>query len=104
MSGRSYGRGPSFYAKRVRSVRVGGVVRSVQLENGFWEVLEEIAAREGMSVSRLITTLHNDLCEAHGSVRNLASALRCSCLVYLGHTEPARDERPAPGRLNRRVV
>lgn len=74
---------PGHYDSRSRSVRIGGVVRSIQLENSFWELLEEISAEQQMSVSEFITTLHDEMCELHGEVRNFTSALRCSCLIYL---------------------
>lgn len=74
---------PENYENRSRSVRIGGVVRSIQLENCFWRLLEEIAAEQGMSVSAFITTLWDEMCELRGEVPNFTSALRCSCLIYL---------------------
>ena len=72
-----------YYDSRTRSVRIGGVVRSIQLENGFWRLLEDIAAEQDMTVSEFVTTLHDEMCELRGDVRNFTSALRCSCLIYL---------------------
>ena len=73
----------SNYAYQTRSVRIGGHSTSIRLENVFWTILEEIAAKEGNSVARFITTLHDEVLLHHGDVSNLASLLRCSCLLYI---------------------
>ena len=44
--------------------------------------LEEIAAKEEMSLAKFLTTLHNEVLDHHGEVNNFASLLRCSCLIY----------------------
>ena len=59
---------PQSYESRTRSVRLHGVVTSIRLENLHWEVLEEIAARDGMAVTQLITRLYDELVEARGAV------------------------------------
>ena len=48
----------------------------------FWDTLEEIAAKEEMSLAKFLTTLHNEVLDHHGEVNNFASLLRCSCLIY----------------------
>ena len=48
----------------------------------FWDTLDEIAAKEEMSLPKLLTTLHNEVLEDQGEVNNFASLLRCSCLIY----------------------
>jgi predicted DNA-binding ribbon-helix-helix protein len=72
----------SYHEKQTRSLRIGGHCTSIRLEKSFWETLEEIAAREEISVARLLTTLHNEVLDRHGEVKNFASLLRCACLVY----------------------
>ena len=72
----------SNYESQTRSIRICGHATSIRLENTFWTALEEIAAREGSSVSRFVNALHDEVLERHGEVRNLASLLRCSCLIY----------------------
>jgi len=52
----------------------------------FWDTLEEIAARENMSVGKFLTTLYNEVLDHHGEVNNFASLLRCSCLIYRSKT------------------
>ncbi len=61
---------PDYYNSRSRSVRIGGAVRSIQLENGFWRLLEDIAGEQHTSVSELITTLDHEMCELRGEVQN----------------------------------
>lgn len=81
---------PDYYDSRMRSVRISGVVRSIQLENGFWRILEDIAAEQDMTVSEFITRLYDEMCELQGEVKNFTSALRCSCLIYLNSKASAR--------------
>ena len=73
---------PQSYEGRTRSVRLHGVVTSIRLENLFWQVLEEIARRDGMGVVQLIEKLYDELVSARGEVGNFASFLRVSALRY----------------------
>ncbi len=82
---------PQLYAYQTRSIRIGGHGTSIRLETIFWDILEEIAAKEGSSVAKFITTLHDEVLMQHGEIHNVASLLRCSCLVYVsnrGATSP----------------
>jgi predicted DNA-binding ribbon-helix-helix protein len=81
------------YESQTRSIRIQGHSTSIRLENTFWAMLEEIAAREGASVGRFVNTLHDEVLQRHGEVRNLASLLRCSCLIYAART--SHVPRPA---------
>ncbi|SEO47796.1 ribbon-helix-helix domain-containing protein [Aquisalimonas asiatica] len=74
---------PHLYAHRSRSLRLHGAVTCIRLENMFWQVLEEIARRDGMSLSQLITRLYDEIVLANGDVSNFSSFLRVSCLRYL---------------------
>ncbi|MFD1623606.1 ribbon-helix-helix domain-containing protein [Azospirillum griseum] len=103
---------PILYECRSRSVRIHGVVTSIRLENLFWDVLADIAARDGMTVNQLIAKLYDEIVEARGEVPNLASFLRVSCMRYLtlvvGREDEARESstpslRSAPA-LRREVV
>jgi predicted DNA-binding ribbon-helix-helix protein len=71
---------PQSYDSRSRSVRLHGVVTSIRPENLFWQVLEEIARRDGMGVAQLIEKLYDELVAAPGEVGNFASFLRVSAL------------------------
>lgn len=74
---------PVLYQSRARSVRLHGVATSIKLENLFWQVLDEIARRDGMSVPQLCAKLHDELVEECGGVDNFASFLRVCCGRYL---------------------
>ncbi|MGA0562725.1 ribbon-helix-helix domain-containing protein [Ancylobacter sp. VNQ12] len=88
------GQAPETYEGQTRSVRIGGHSTSIRLEAAFWTVLEEVAAHQGMSLGKFVTTLHDEVLNLHGEVRNFASLLRCSCLIYLAEVRPAAG-RPA---------
>lgn len=74
---------PQLYRCRARSVRLHGVATSIRLENLFWNVLDAIARRDGMSVPQLCTKLYDELIDARGEVDNFASFLRVCCGRYL---------------------
>ena len=74
---------PALYTCRARSVRLHGVATSIRLENLFWQVLQEIAARDGYSVAQLCTRLYDELAAEHGVVDNFTSFLRVCCTRYL---------------------
>jgi predicted DNA-binding ribbon-helix-helix protein len=76
------GADPELYASRAHSIRLHGAVSSIRLENLFWQVLEEIAARDGLTLNGLITRLYDELLAARGRIDNFASFLRVSCLRY----------------------
>lgn len=88
------GQAPETYEGQTRSVRIGGHSTSIRLEAAFWTVLEEVAAHQGMSLGKFVTTLHDEVLNLHGEVRNFASLLRCSCLIYLAEVRPVVG-RPA---------
>ena len=73
---------PASYESRTRSVRLHGVVTSIRLEQLYWDVLEEIARRDSMSVVHLIEKLYDELVTARGGVGNFTSFLRVSALRY----------------------
>jgi predicted DNA-binding ribbon-helix-helix protein len=80
------------YESQTRSLRIGGHCTSIRLEMAFWDTLEEIAAREGMSLAKFLTKLHNEVLDHHGEVNNFASLLRCSCLIYRSRSAAAVPE------------
>jgi predicted DNA-binding ribbon-helix-helix protein len=92
---------PHSYDSRTRSVRLHGVITSIRLENLFWEVLEEIARRDAMSVVQLIEKLYDELIEARGQAGNFASFLRVCALRYeallAGQAIPADPHVPLHG-------
>ncbi|MCU6434845.1 ribbon-helix-helix domain-containing protein [Undibacterium sp. Jales W-56] len=76
---------PNLYAAKARSIRLHGVVTSIRLEKLFWQVLSEIAERDGMNINQLITKLYDELIAYRGDsgeIDNFASFLRVCCLRY----------------------
>ena len=81
------------YESQTRSLRIGGHCTSIRLETAFWDTLEEIAARESMSLGKFLTTLHREVLDHHEEVNNFASLLRCSCLIYRSRNTVVIPER-----------
>lgn len=73
---------PALYQSRAHSFRLHGAVTSIRLENLYWQVLAEIALRDGMSTNQLITKLYDEIVQYRGQVDNFTSFLRVSCLRY----------------------
>ena len=84
---------PDSYAFETRSIRLNGQSTSLRLEKVFWAILEEIAADQGMSVPRFISTLHQEILLLRGEVPNFTSHLRCICVI-------ARTSAQAGGRAH----
>jgi predicted DNA-binding ribbon-helix-helix protein len=78
---------PASYAAETRPIRIHGHATSIRLEAAFWHILEQIAAREDMSVARFVSTLHDEIMARQGEVANFASFLRVSCLHWLANQE-----------------
>jgi predicted DNA-binding ribbon-helix-helix protein len=74
---------PDLWQTRLRSVRMEGFSTSIRLENLYWGVLEELAARDRMTLTQLLVKLHEELIQAHGKVENFSSFLRVCCGRYL---------------------
>lgn len=73
---------PDSYAPESRSLRLHGAATSVRLERLFWNVLQEIAQRDGMRVTQLIERLYDELMAHRGQAANFTSFLRVCCLRY----------------------
>jgi len=88
------------YESQTRSLRIGGHSTSIRLELAFWDTLEEIAAKEGASLAKFLTTLYHEVLDHHGEVKNFASLLRCSCLIARARSEAAISAfRDAPAAI-----
>ena len=74
---------PKLWESSTKSLRIDGMVTSVRLETFFWNVLDEIAGRDGMNVVQLITRLHNESIDAGHDLGNFTSFLRVCCGRYL---------------------
>lgn len=78
---------PATFTSETRALRLHGHATSLRLEQAFWTILEEIAAREGMSLAHFVGTLYDEIVERLGAVPNFASFLRVTCLHYLRNQE-----------------
>lgn len=86
---------PILYESRTRSLRIHGVITTVRLENLFWDVLHEIASREGLTTSQFAVKLYDELVTLRGEVPgNFASFLRVCCLRYLSMRADKSDAAP----------
>ena len=74
---------PSLWTSTTRSMRIDGVVTSIRMETFFWNVLQEIASRDELSVSQLISKLYLESLDADHDVGNFTSFLRVCCGRYL---------------------
>ncbi|MHA1600138.1 MAG: ribbon-helix-helix domain-containing protein [Alphaproteobacteria bacterium] len=81
------GQDPATYAYIARSIRLGGHATSIRLEVAFWEILDEIAARQDMTTPRFLSTLYDEVLELHGGISNFSSLLRVACVLYLRRPE-----------------
>ena len=70
---------PKRYAYETRSVRLAGHVTSIRTSRAaFWQIFEEIAAAQDVSVGRLLTRLHDEVLAFDGEPNNFTSLLRCA--------------------------
>jgi len=81
------GQNPATYAHISRSVRLAGHATSIRLEASFWDILDEIAARQGLTTPRFLSTLSDEVLELHGHISNFTSLLRVACLLSLRRPE-----------------
>lgn len=77
------GQDPKRYASHTRRLRLNGQSTSIRLENAFWEILDRIAATEGITTPCFISKLHTEVLELRGEPVNFTSLLRCACLKFM---------------------
>lgn len=77
------GQDPDRYVSHNRRLRLNGQSTSIRLESAFWDILDEIAARDGVSTPSFISTLHAEVLEKRGEPANFTSLLRCACLKFM---------------------
>ena len=58
-------------------------------------ILDNVAAKEGLSIPAFISRLHSEVLELHGEASNFISLLRCACTIHLGEYEIEEDARLA---------
>ncbi|WP_152207816.1 ribbon-helix-helix domain-containing protein [Marinobacter changyiensis] len=74
---------PELWVSRTHSLRIDGMVTSVRMENVFWQVLTEVAARDGMNLPQMITRLYHESIDAGHDLGNFTSFLRVCAIRYL---------------------
>ena len=77
------GANPILWESQTRSFRMEGMVTSVRLENLFWLVLDDIAAKDGLNVPQLLHQLYNESIDEGHDLGNFTSFLRVCCLRFL---------------------
>jgi len=81
------GQDPASYAYVARSIRLAGHATSIRLEAAFWDILDEIARRQGLTTPRFLSTLYDEVMELRGGIANFSSLLRVACVLYLCRPE-----------------
>lgn len=71
------------WVSRTKSLRIDGVATSIRIENFFWAILSEIAARDHMTTNQLITKLYLEAMDADHDLGNFTSFLRVCAGRYL---------------------
>ena len=77
------GQDPDRYTSKTRRLRLNGQSTSIRLENAFWQVIDQIAANDGMTTPEFLSTLHSEVLELRGEPQNFTSLLRCACLKFM---------------------
>lgn len=98
------GQDPETYRFVTRSIRINGHCTSVRLEARFWEVLDTVAASQGMTVPHFVSELYEEVLEIHGEIHNFASLLRCACIVFLSNQSTEAAEAPLKLSVPERVA
>ncbi|QNI02243.1 ribbon-helix-helix domain-containing protein [Halomonas sp. SH5A2] len=73
---------PTLWQSASHSLRIDGMVTSVRLENYFWQILGEIARRDGMNTAQMISRLYHESVAAGHDAGNFTSFLRVCALRY----------------------
>ncbi|MGL4440486.1 MAG: ribbon-helix-helix domain-containing protein [Bosea sp. (in: a-proteobacteria)] len=81
------GQNPDLYQSHTRSIRLGGHTTSIRLEAAYWDMLEDIAAEQGVPLPRFLTKLHDEVLGFRGEITNFTSLLRCACLTYAANVK-----------------
>jgi len=80
------------YDYQSRSVRIQGHVTSIRLEAMFWNILEESANAQEMTLAQFLSQLYDEVLKLHGEVYNFSSLLRCGCINYLNHIKDNAEQ------------
>jgi predicted DNA-binding ribbon-helix-helix protein len=86
------GQNPADYEPVTRHLRLNGQSTSIRLERAFWEIVDTIAADEGMTAPAFVSRLHAEVLELRGEANNFTSLLRCACLIRVRSEASFRAE------------
>jgi len=70
-------------------IRIQGCVKSIRLENEFWEILDQMADEEDQSMPQFINALYDEILDTHKEISNFTSFLRVACALYLHRKDQA---------------
>jgi predicted DNA-binding ribbon-helix-helix protein len=79
------------YQTVARSIRIDGHATSIKLESSFWQILEEMATQQDITLPRFISNIYLEALNYNGEINNFTSLLRCACLIYLRQPNPAME-------------
>jgi len=85
------GANKELWCSATKSLRIGGVVTSIRLENFFWQILDDIGEQSQLPLPQLIAQLHQESVEAGYNLSNFTSFLRVCCGHYLRHGKLALE-------------
>jgi predicted DNA-binding ribbon-helix-helix protein len=95
---------PASYAPVARALRLSGHTTSIRLEAAYWAILDEIAAKEGLTTPRFIGKLYEEVLDWHGEVKNFTSMLRVTCTLHMRMREQSERLHGLPAEQNHAVV
>ena len=78
------GANTELWEKTSFSVRIKGLATSVKLENSFWNVLQEVAQRDSLTVPEMLNRLYDESLEEGHDINNFTSFLRVCAMRYIG--------------------
>ncbi|WP_277759005.1 ribbon-helix-helix domain-containing protein [Pseudomonas sp. A34-9] len=64
-----------------RSVRLNGYATCLRLERVYWNILGNMAADNGCSISSLLSHVDREVHLRHGGVRNFSALVRVVCVM-----------------------
>ncbi|QQX81115.1 ribbon-helix-helix domain-containing protein [Shewanella sp. KX20019] len=70
---------------KTRSIRIDGVVTSIRLEAIFWQLIEQIAEEDQLTVAVFLTRIYREVILKQAKITNFASLLRVACTTYLNN-------------------
>ena len=79
------------YDYQSRSIRIQGHVTSIRLEAMYWQILEESAQAQEMTLAQFLSQLYDEVLKLDGEVYNFTSLLRCGCINYLNYIKGNED-------------